>query len=82
MECQEAERLVMPYIQDELPTPVLEEFLEHIQVCPQCQEELEIYFTVAEGLRHLEEETGSYNIAGRWSGSWKLPASGCSLPAW
>ena len=28
MECQEAERLVMPYIQDELPTPVLEEFLE------------------------------------------------------
>ena len=42
MECQEAERLVMPYIQDELPTPVLEEFLEHIQVCPQCQEELEI----------------------------------------
>jgi hypothetical protein len=64
MECQEAERLVMPYIQDELSTPVLEEFLEHIQVCPQCQEELEIYFTVAEGLRHLEEETGSYNIRG------------------
>ncbi|MCI8951557.1 MAG: zf-HC2 domain-containing protein [Lachnospiraceae bacterium] len=64
MECKEAERLVMPYIQDELPTSVLEEFLEHVEACPDCQEELEIYFTVAEGLRHLEEETGNYNIKG------------------
>lgn len=64
MECQEAERLVMPYIQDELPEPVLEEFLEHVENCPNCQEELEIYFTVALGLKHLEEETGNYNIKG------------------
>ncbi len=64
MNCRDAERLVTPYIEDELPEPVLEEFLEHVESCPGCQEELEIYFTVAAGLRHLEEETGNYNIKG------------------
>ena len=43
MNCQEAQRLVMPYIQDELTDRELEEFLEHVETCPACQEELEIY---------------------------------------
>ncbi len=64
MECQEVERLVMPYIQDELSDQELEDFLEHVESCPDCQEELEIYFTVALGLRQLDEESGSYNIKG------------------
>lgn len=62
MDCQETERLVMPYIQDELTDQELEEFLEHIETCPDCQEELEIYFTVALGLKQLDEGSGSFNI--------------------
>ncbi len=69
MDCQEAQRLVMPYIQDELMPEELEEFLEHVESCKDCQEELEIYFTVALGLRQLDEGSGSYNIKGEMEAS-------------
>ena len=49
MNCQEAERLVTPYIHGELDEDTLEKFLEHIETCENCQEELEIYFTVDSG---------------------------------
>ena len=64
MNCQETQRLVMPYIQDELTPEELEGFLEHVEACPDCREELEIYFTVDVGIRQLEEGTGTYNIKG------------------
>ena len=41
MTCQEAERLVTPYIRDELSGDELEAFLNHIDECPNCREELE-----------------------------------------
>ena len=64
MNCQETQRLVMPYIQDELTPEELEGFLEHVEACPDCREELEIYFTVDVGIRQLDEGTGTYNIKG------------------
>lgn len=62
MDCREAQKLVMPYIQDELTDRELEDFLEHIETCPACQEELEIYFMVSLGLKQLDEGTGSFNM--------------------
>ena len=64
MTCKEAESLVMPYIKNELTDEELFEFLEHIEQCPECREELEIYFTVDVGIRQLDSETGNYNIKG------------------
>ena len=64
MTCKEAERLVMPYINDELTDEELSKFLEHMESCPDCREELEIYFTVDVGIRQLDSETGNYNIKG------------------
>ncbi len=64
MTCQEAERLVMPYINGSITDSELEEFLKHIDSCPDCREELEIYFTVDVGIRQLDEDTGTYNIKG------------------
>lgn len=64
MICKEAESLVMPYIKDDLTDEELQEFLEHIETCPNCREELEIYFTVDVGIRQLDSETGNYNIKG------------------
>ena len=64
MTCKEAESLVMPYIKNELTDEELYEFLEHIEHCPECREELEIYFTVDVGIRQLDSETGNYNIKG------------------
>ncbi len=64
MTCREAERMVMPYINGELTDAELEDFLEHIDGCRECREELEIYFTVDVGIRQLDEGTGTYNIKG------------------
>lgn len=64
MTCKEAEKLVMPYINDDLTDEELQEFLEHMESCPDCREELEIYFTVDVGIRQLDSETGNYNIKG------------------
>jgi hypothetical protein len=64
MICKEAERLVMPYINDELTDEELGEFLEHMESCPDCREELEIYFTVDVGIKQLDSEIGNYNIKG------------------
>ena len=49
MTCEEAERLVMPYINGSITDQELEGFLKHIDHCPECREELEIYFTVDVG---------------------------------
>lgn len=64
MNCQEVERLVMPYIEGRLEESKLEEFLEHIETCENCQEELEIYFTVDLGVRQLDSDSDNFNIKG------------------
>ena len=51
MTCQEAEKLVVPYIKDELSPMELEEFIDHIKNCPNCREELEIHYMVDVGLK-------------------------------
>ena len=55
MTCKEAERLVIPYIHHQLDDDTMSEFLEHIEVCPNCKEELEIYYTVEAGIRQLDK---------------------------
>lgn len=65
LKCREAERMVMPYIEGRLSDMELEKFLRHIEICPDCREELEIYYTVSEGLKQLDEdESGDYDITG------------------
>lgn len=54
VECRETERLVQRYIKGELDGKKLRDFLEHIRSCQDCYEELEIYYTITEGLQHLE----------------------------
>ncbi len=62
MTCQEAERMITPYINNWLSDEELEQFLLHIKSCENCREELEIYFTVDYGIRQLDDEIGVYNI--------------------
>ncbi len=64
MTCKEAERLVTPYIHDELSTDELEAFLKHLEHCRSCQEELEIYFMVDVGLKQLDKGSGTFDIMG------------------
>lgn len=64
MTCEEAERMVTPYINDQLSGDDLEAFLSHVENCKNCQEELEIYFMVDVGLKQLDQGSGTFDIAG------------------
>lgn len=56
MTCKEVEQMIMPYINDELTDKQLGPFLEHINACKSCYEELEIYYTIYAGLSQLDGE--------------------------
>lgn len=64
MSCKEAESMIHSYINNELNDDDLEAFLEHINHCEDCKEELEIYYTVDVGVRQLDDEAEIYNITG------------------
>ena len=49
MNCQTAESMVNRYIEHDLSVDELEDFLEHVENCPSCYDELETYFIVPAG---------------------------------
>ncbi|MCD7726580.1 MAG: zf-HC2 domain-containing protein [Clostridiales bacterium] len=55
MDCKEAEKKIPYFLQDELEGRKLADFVEHIEGCPECKEELSIQFLVAEGMEQLEK---------------------------
>lgn len=64
MTCMEAEKMVIPYINDKLPVAELEDFIEHIETCENCREELEIHYMVDVGLKKLDDDDATYDIVG------------------
>ncbi|MCM1087679.1 MAG: zf-HC2 domain-containing protein [Muribaculaceae bacterium] len=54
MNCKETEKIVPAFLQDDLDSKTLERFIEHIDGCAECREELTIQFLVSEGLEQLE----------------------------
>lgn len=61
MNCKDAEKNIPYFLQDELDGGRLEEFIDHVEHCPECKEELTIQFLVSEGLEHLEQG-GNFNL--------------------
>lgn len=63
MECKEAEKLVQDYIADRIPPKKLGEFIEHVNHCPSCYDELETYYTIYFAMKYLDEDRHtSYNM--------------------
>ena len=56
IDCRQAETLVARYIKHTLSTDELEEFLDHIEHCPSCYDELETYFIVNKVTQQLDEQ--------------------------
>ena len=54
MECKKAIRLINRFLDDDLDTEELQDFIEHVQSCEECNEELTIAFLVKEGVARLE----------------------------
>lgn len=56
MDCRTAESMVARYMNHTLKTDELEEFLDHIEHCPSCYDELETYFIVNKVTQQLDEQ--------------------------
>lgn len=66
MNCFEAQSLITKYLNNELSDEKLKEFLDHINICENCSEELEIYYTVITGFKQLDadvELTDNFSLA-------------------
>ena len=55
MTCKDVEKLIPIFIKDELNYRELEQFIDHIENCPSCKEEMSIQFLVTEGMARLED---------------------------
>jgi len=52
--CKDVEKMIQSYIADEMDVDTLEQFMEHVEHCDSCREELAIQFLVSTGLKNLE----------------------------
>lgn len=55
MDCLRAQTCITSYMEDKLGKNELKEFLLHVENCPNCWEELEIYYTLLVGTKQLDE---------------------------
>lgn len=56
MNCIDIQRLILPFINKKLDLNQLEEFIHHVNSCPNCMEELEVYYVLLEGMKQLDED--------------------------
>ena len=55
MNCQNAQSMVLNFINNKLDKEETKEFIEHIRSCKDCWEELEIYYVMLIGLKQLDK---------------------------
>lgn len=56
MTCMEAQALITPFINDELDRVTLEKFIDHVESCEECKEELEVYYALLTAMKQLDED--------------------------
>ena len=56
MTCRTAQGLITSFINDELDIDELEEFVDHMQSCTDCREELEVYYALLTAMKQLDED--------------------------
>ncbi len=57
MDCREAQAWIVPFIEGKLNDEQNEKFIEHIENCSECYDELEVYYIVIVGTKQLDEDT-------------------------
>lgn len=55
MNCLEAQRLIRPFLYRKLSGRLTERFLDHVEHCPDCMEELGIYHTIMVALNENDD---------------------------
>lgn len=56
MSCKEIQKMIISFIQNELSNTELECFIDHVNNCPDCKEEYDVYYTLLTGMKLLEED--------------------------
>ncbi|WP_051656657.1 zf-HC2 domain-containing protein [Butyrivibrio sp. AE3004] len=62
MDCKDFQRMIPGFLADELDNYSLEGFLNHIDMCKNCKEELTIQFLIEAGIQRLEDGS-TFNLA-------------------
>lgn len=55
MECVEVEKRIPLFLENKLEERDIREFVEHMETCEECKEELTIHFLASEGVAMIEE---------------------------
>ncbi len=55
MDCKEIEKIIPLFVENKLDAKSARKFVNHIETCKECKEELTIQFLVSEGMSRLEE---------------------------
>lgn len=56
MECFELDTKIISYVNNQLNDEELSEVLNHIKGCSKCREEVELFYTLSEGIRQMESD--------------------------
>lgn len=56
MTCIKAQSMITPFIDNKLNIKELEDFLDHINSCPNCKEELEFYYVLLTAMKQLDAD--------------------------
>lgn len=56
MNCIQTQGMITRFINDELNIKELEQFLDHVFICSDCMEEVEIYYTLLTAMKQLDED--------------------------
>ncbi len=65
MNCKEVQSKILLFFEDELEIEQLELFLEHIERCETCREELEVYYTFHIAMQMLEDNPAHMGAEGQ-----------------
>lgn len=69
MNCEQASICIKPFIEGKIEDDQLEGFLQHVEGCKECYEELDIMYIVSEGLQGLHSDScASFNFTGMLAG--------------
>lgn len=71
MDCLTFRKNINAYLEDRLSDEELNIFLQHLESCESCREELEINFIVNEGISILDEGDQDYNLSQAYERSLK-----------
>lgn len=55
MDCKKTQKSIQDFIEDRLEGKELEIFLQHVETCENCREELSIQYLITEGMQRLEK---------------------------